>query len=429
MSNPSVKRVERFFGAREHALRFEQVRDPRKRRGRRWASRTLLAATFIAMFAMERTLRGLERMTAQLGGRGRRFGITRRLPDSTAARYFSRLRDEAGLRRVLVDDIRRAERRKALEPTRLPINLVAIDGKTIWCGPKAVDDPACQAMPQDDERGYYRLHTLHAVLVSAAAQPCIDQMLVPKRTNEMGVFARFFKRLVKTYGRSRRLEVISIDAGMVSAQHAKLIAGALVGYIMALKDTQPTLLAEAKRLLGAGKAQERRKAEEATPWERYRGRRMRRELFRSAEVAAWPGWASLRQLWRVKQTTEHDDGRCEVENRYFLTNLAWGRLSAANVLAAVRLHWGVENGCHWTLDVVLGEDRHPWCKQGRALRMLSWLRLIAYNALRMLRDRYLRSERSRGQSWDELRRLIVLTLTVGGVLPGLDTEAEQQATL
>ena len=154
---------------------------------------------------------------------------------------------------------------------------------------------------------------------------------------------------------------------------------------------------------------------------------MRRELFRSADIAQWPGWESARQVWRVKQTTEHDDGRCEVENRYFVTNLAWGRLTAAEVLAAVRLHWGVENGCHWTLDVVLGEDRHPWCTQGRALRMLSWLRLLAYNALRMLRERYLRTTRSRSQSWDELRRLIVLSFTTGAVPDPTAPLAEQLA--
>ena len=45
------------------------------------------------------------------------------------------------------------------------------------------------------------------------------------------------------------------------------------------------------------------------------------------------------------------------------------------------------------------------------MRMLSWLRLCAYNALRFLRDRYLRSNERRQMPWDELRRALSGALT------------------
>ena len=112
-----------------------------------------------------------------------------------------------------------------------------------------------------------------------------------------------------------------------------------------------------------------------------------------------------------------------MENRYFITSLPWDRLSGDEILRLVRLHWGVENGCHWTMDVVLGEDDHPWCTQGRALRMLSWLRLLAYNVLRLLRDRYLRSTAGRTMAWDELRRLVRRALEHGTAWQ-TDTKAE-----
>jgi len=105
------------------------------------------------------------------------------------------------------------------------------------------------------------------------------------------------------------------------------------------------------------------------------------------------------------------DGEVLVVNRYFVTSLPWERLSGTEILTLVRLHWGVENGCHWTMDVVLGEDKHPWCTKGNALRMLSWMRLLAYNALRFLRHRYLRSEANRNLPWDELYRCITQALT------------------
>jgi len=65
------------------------------------------------------------------------------------AHLYGRLDDETGLRDVLIGDVKRAHRRKALQPSRLPIGVAAIDGKTIWCGRKQVDDPACMVLGED----------------------------------------------------------------------------------------------------------------------------------------------------------------------------------------------------------------------------------------------------------------------------------------
>jgi predicted transposase YbfD/YdcC len=406
MSQANVKTIVRYLSKRENALGFARVADPRACRGRRWSLRSLLTATFISMVAQEHSLRGVERLTRDLSGCRRRLGIPRRVPDSTLAHLIARLDDEAGLRQVLVEDVKRAHRRKALQPVGVPIGVVAIDGKTIWCGTASVNDPACQAMPQT-ERTYNRLHALHAVLVSASSQPCIDQMLVPAETNEMGALPAFVEQLVAGYGRTSLVEVVSMDAGMTSMENARQVTACELRYVMAVKGTQPTLLAEIVRQCGGGAhKQVGHVCAAVTPWERYRGKRIRRELFRSADICGWPGWESAHQVWRVKQTTEHRDGTTEVENRFFITSLPWDRLTGQEILRLVRLHWGVENGCHWTMDVVLGEDAHPWCTRGRALRMLSWLRLLAYNALRLLRDRYLRSSHNHTMPWDELRRWV-----------------------
>ena len=31
----------------------------------------------------------------------------------------------------------------------------------------------------------------------------------------------------------------------------------------------------------------------------------------------------------------------------------------------IRMHWSVENGCHWTMDVMLGEDDAQPCQASR----------------------------------------------------------------
>ena len=428
MTSTKLKQIARYLGKRENALAFGIVSDPRKKRGRRWTLRSLLTATFISMVAMEKNFRGVERLTADLRGAGQRLGIRRRVPDSTLARLYAHLDDEEGLRQVLINSIKEAKRRKSLEPTELPISMVAIDGKTIWRGPAPVDDPACQDISQDAVP-VFRLHTLHAVLTSVRSQPCIDQLLVPKETNEMGALPLFIEGLVEAYGKNF-IEVVTVDAGMTSAHNAEVITSAEMRYVMALKETQPTLLRETERLCGKGAhKQVGIVCDEATPWERYRGASIRRQLFRSDEIKSWLGWPSARQVWRVKQTTKKDDGTTVVENRYFVTSLPKDRLSGAEILTLVRKHWGVENGLHWTVDVMLGEDDHPWCTKGRALRMLSWMRLLAYNALRFLRDRYLRGDASRRMPWDELRRAITLALATAAAWRCLDSAGATAATL
>lgn len=46
----------------------------------------------------------------------------------------------------------------------------------------------------------------------------------------------------------------------------------------------------------------------------------------------------------------------------------------------MRLHWGIENGAHWTANVFLDEDiRHPCQLTRRAIEVVTWLRALAYN--------------------------------------------------
>ncbi|WP_231712648.1 ISAs1 family transposase [Vineibacter terrae] len=47
------------------------------------------------------------------------------------------------------------------------------------------------------------------------------------------------------------------------------------------------------------------------------------------------------------------NGATSRESRYYLLSAA---LAPEQFNAAVRSHWGIENGLHWTLDVIMGED-------------------------------------------------------------------------
>jgi predicted transposase YbfD/YdcC len=72
------------------------------------------------------------------------------------------------------------------------------------------------------------------------------------------------------------------------------------------------------------------------------------------------------------------NGVVSTERRYYISS----RLAdAAHLGAVVRGHWGVENGLHWSLDVVFGEDQARM-RQGNSAENFSILRRIALNLFR-----------------------------------------------
>ena len=67
----------------------------------------------------------------------------------------------------------------------------------------------------------------------------------------------------------------------------------------------------------------------------------------------WPELSALVEVERrsFNQKTQEES----IEKRYFITNLPRGEV--ARIAYAIRSQWVVENGLHWTLDVVFDEDR------------------------------------------------------------------------
>lgn len=63
-------------------------------------------------------------------------------------------------------------------------------------------------------------------------------------------------------------------------------------------------------------------------------------------------WTGLRSIGMV-EAERHVGGQVSKERRYYLTSLP-GDAQAFG--AAVRSHWGVENGLHWVLDIAFQED-------------------------------------------------------------------------
>ena len=387
-------RVQKFLARHlsSPAYRWDQVSDPRQRRGRRWKKVSeLMNAMLLGFISGCGALRKVETLTDELGGFGRRY-VSRRVPDTTLTDLIPKLIPEE-LREQHIAQVKTLWRNKELKPIGLPCGIVTIDGKGLGALEHCASGTA-QLTHREDGSEYYLARMFRAVLTSAESRPCLDQMSIGAKTNEVGDFVPFYKKFVKTYGNNNDLfEIVDVDAGMTSKTNADCIHESLKAYVMALKENQPELLREAERVLGG-----LRKPEAETLWERQKGKRIQRRLFRTFEMAGYHDWKHLRQVWRIEQITESPDGKTEKEQRYFLTSLPSGRLSPDQILLVVRGHWRVENDCFWSLDMQWQEDSAPWCKTGLATEILSWIRLMAYNLVQLARRRSLRKKLENGKS-------------------------------
>ncbi|WP_166822780.1 ISAs1 family transposase [Thalassoroseus pseudoceratinae] len=72
------------------------------------------------------------------------------------------------------------------------------------------------------------------------------------------------------------------------------------------------------------------------------------------------------------------DGQETTEERYFISSLPIGVKRFAR---AVRAHWGIENSCHWSLDVTYREDDSRF--HAKHLREhFAWLRWFTLSLLK-----------------------------------------------
>jgi hypothetical protein len=365
---------------------FEGTRDPRKR-GRHEHS-ALLALLTAAFSTGARTLRAVERFGDEMSGAARRALGLKSGPSDTTLYWLLNKQKAHGFGLLLVRRVKEALVRKWIGNDLFPHGVVAFDGKSVWSGHYPADS-ACHKSEGTGERADYWLLMQRACLVSSSARPCVAQMTVGGDTGEAPLFAKTFAFLVRHFGRS--FEFVTYDAGGTSRENAALVHAAQKAYVFAVKGNQPSVHLAAISRLGSQKTPgDAERMGEAKTDERADGAAILREVFRCVVGADDPEveFAGAKQLWRVRQTTTRvlPGGTTEatVEDRYFLTNRV---LKAELALKIVRLHWGIENGPNWTMDLQLGEDAGVPCETGNGIVITSWLRLLAYNALSIWRSK------------------------------------------
>jgi predicted transposase YbfD/YdcC len=141
--------------------------------------------------------------------------------------------------------------------------------------------------------------------------------------------------------------VVTTDALHCHRGMAKAIVARSGDYVLAVKENQPALLADAKAAVAAA-AHNGKKPVTTTDADHGRKEKRSALVVPVKDMAQKHNFPGLKAVARISSKRGKDQAE-----RYFLMSQNY---SCTQVLRIVRTHWTIENGLHWPLDVILDED-------------------------------------------------------------------------
>jgi predicted transposase YbfD/YdcC len=284
----------------------------------------------------------------------------------------------------------RSLRDEAAAGTGVERPTLAVDGKTL-------------RRSHDRKSG---LGALHSVTVWASEYGLsLGQVACDEKSNEITAIPELLK-LVDVAG-----GVVTIDAMGCQKEIAGAVVAAKGDYVLALKGNQGTLhQAVVDHVLKrwdddfAGDVVGRHQTDETG-----HGRRESRTYIQLEAPKDLPGlkaWRGLRSIG-VAISEVVRDGKVADEVRYYISSLAV-EPDARAFAHAVRSHWGVENGCHWTLDVTFREDESR-IREEHLRENMAWLNRFCLSLLKQHpgRQSVAMKRRSCGWSDDFLMQVVI----------------------
>ena len=246
------------------------------------------------------------------------------------------------------------------------------------------------------------LGALHSVSVWASEFGLsLGQVACAEKSNEITAIPELL-RLVDIKG-----AIITIDAmGTQKAIAAQIIEGE-ADYVLALKGNQETLHQEVIDYIDKQLEGDLAQAREHVTIEKGHGREEMRTYLQLPAPKSLPGFTLWKGLKTIGVVTSRclRDGKETIEIRYYISSLAMGVKRFAR---AVRGHWGIENTCHWVLDVTYREDESRI--RDKALREnFAWLNRFTLSLLKQHPNRDSLAMKRRSCGWNENFLLEVLT--------------------
>jgi predicted transposase YbfD/YdcC len=266
--------------------------------------------------------------------------------------------------------------------------VLAVDGKTA-------------RRSHDRSKG---LGALHSVSVWASEFGLsLGQVACAEKSNEITAIPELL-RLVDIKG-----AIITIDAMGTQKAIAEQIIESEADYVLALKGNQGTLHQAVINYIDEQSENDfatvtaRRHVTEETG----HGRQETRSSIQMPVPQGLPGldlWKGLKSMGMVVSECLRN-GKETVEIRYYISSLA---VNVKRFAHAVRSHWGIENSCHWSLDVTYREDESRI--QNKHMREnFAWLRRLTLSLLKQHPGRESVAMKRRSCGWSDDFMLEVLT--------------------
>jgi predicted transposase YbfD/YdcC len=256
--------------------------------------------------------------------------------------------------------------------------VIALDGKTI-------------RRSGDRRTGQDALHVVSAY--ATAQRLVLAQEAVATKANEITTLPTLLDRLALAG------QIVTIDAIGCQRELAAQIVDGGGDYVLALKANQPDLLAD---VIDSFAVAIQPDACERTV-EKNHGRLEWRvcETIADPAVIAWldpaEQWPGLQTIARITATRQVTGQASTTAVRYYVSSLPG---AARAIAAAVRSHWGIENGLHWILDLAFREDESR-ARCGHSAQNLAVLRKLALTVIQQDRTRTVGVKASRMQAaWD-----------------------------
>ena len=239
------------------------------------------------------------------------------------------------------------------------------------------------------------LGPLHVVTAWAGEYGlALGQEVCAEKSNEITAIPELLKKIDVRGG------VVTIDAMGAQKAIAAEIIGGKADYVLALKRNHESLHAAVIEHIDERLDGDIGTAQELTTTDRGHGREEERTYLQLPAPEGLPGkagWEGLKSVGVV--TSRREEGQEEsIEVRYYLSSLP---VDLKLFARAVRGHWSVENGCHWTLDVTFRED-DPRIRERVLGANITWLYRFTLSILKQHPDRRMSLiMKRRGCGWSE----------------------------